>query len=97
VGSIITNATLWSLVALAGGAWWAAIPAIGLRIAAGVWIGTAVLEDRTVLSRAALIPIRDLFGAAVWLAGLFGRTVEWRGLTLRLRSDGRIQPNDASS
>ena len=92
-GSIITHATLWSLVALLAGAWWAAIPALALRIAAGTWIAAEVLEDHTVVRRAALIPIRDLFGAAIWLAGLFGKTVEWRGLTLRLRADGKIQPD----
>jgi ceramide glucosyltransferase len=91
VGSIITNATLWSVVAFAGGAWWAAIPALGLRIAAGVWVAVEVLEDHTVVRRASLIPIRDLFGAAIWLAGLFGSTVDWRGLSLRLRSDGKIE------
>lgn len=93
VGSIITNATLWALVAYIAGAWWAAIPAFALRVAAGLEIATGVLEDPTAIRRVALIPVRDLFGAAIWVAGLFGMTVEWRGLTLRLRSDGRIQPN----
>jgi len=37
-GSIVTHATLWSLVALLAGAWWAAIPALALRIAAGTWV-----------------------------------------------------------
>jgi ceramide glucosyltransferase len=96
IGSIITNATLWALVAYLAGAWWAAIPAFALRIAAGIEIATGVLEDRTAVRRVALIPIRDLFGAAIWVAGLFGMTVEWRGLTLRLRSDGRIQQNQAA-
>jgi len=36
--------------------------------------------------------LRDLFGFAVWLAGLFGDSVVWRGQTLRLRPDGRIAP-----
>ncbi len=92
-GSIITNATLWSLVAMLAGAWWAAIPVLALRIGTGAWIASEVLDDRTVARRAALIPVRDLFGAAVWVAGLFGTKVEWRGLTLYLRSDGRIQAN----
>jgi ceramide glucosyltransferase len=96
VGSIITNATLWAVVAYLAGAWWAAIPAFALRIAAGIEIATGVLEDRTAVRRVALIPIRDLFGASIWVAGLFGMTVEWRGLTLRLRSDGRIQQNQAA-
>ncbi|HEY9142049.1 MAG TPA: bacteriohopanetetrol glucosamine biosynthesis glycosyltransferase HpnI [Bryobacteraceae bacterium] len=92
-GSIVTHATLWSLVALLAGAWWAAIPALALRIAAGTWIAADVLEDPTAARSAALIPVRDLLGFAVWLAGLFGTTVEWRGLTLRLGPDGTIQPN----
>jgi len=90
-GSIVTNATLWSLAALAAGAWWAALPALALRLAAGAWIAARVLEDRRSLRIAALMPLRDLFGAAVWLAGLFGATVSWRGLKLHLRPDGRIQ------
>jgi len=92
-GSIVTHATLWSLVALLAGAWWAAIPALALRVAAGTWIAAEVLEDSSAARNAALIPFRDLFGSAIWLAGLFGETVEWRGLVLRLRPDGRIQPN----
>jgi hypothetical protein len=36
------------------------------------------------------MPFRDLFGFAVWVAGLFGEEVEWRGQRLRLRRDGRI-------
>jgi hypothetical protein len=39
-----------------------------------------------------LIPLRDLFAAAVWLAGFFGRTVSWRGRTLTLDTEGRIRP-----
>jgi ceramide glucosyltransferase len=92
-GSIVTHATLWSLVALLAGAWWAAIPALALRIAAGTWVAAEVLEDSNAARSSALIPFRDLFGSAIWVAGLFGETVEWRGLKLRLRPDGRIQPN----
>jgi ceramide glucosyltransferase len=37
-----------------------------------------------------LIPLRDLFGFAVWAAGIFGDTVQWRDRKLKLRPDGRI-------
>jgi len=90
-GSVVTHATLWSLVALLGGAWWAAIPALALRIAAGAWIGSEVLDDPNVARTAALMPLRDLLGFGIWVAGLSGDTVDWRGLHLRLRRDGKIE------
>jgi ceramide glucosyltransferase len=90
-GSMITHATLWSLVALLAGAWWAAVPALALRIAAGAWIGSEVLDDPNVARTAALIPLRDLFGFGIWVAGLSGAAVEWRGLQLRLQRGGKIQ------
>jgi hypothetical protein len=37
-----------------------------------------------------MIPLRDLFGFAVWAGGLFGDTVRWRDRELKLRPDGRI-------
>jgi ceramide glucosyltransferase len=90
-GYVVTHATLWALVALAAGAWWAAALAFFLRMAAGMWIGAATLQDRNTLRYFWMIPLRDLFGFAVWLGGLFGDTVVWRGLSLRLRPDGRIR------
>ena len=91
-GYAVTHATLWALVALAAGVWWAAAAAIALRMIAGMWIGAVVLQDRNTLRYFWMIPLRDLFGFAVWLAGLFGDTVVWRGQTLHLRPDGRIAP-----
>jgi ceramide glucosyltransferase len=90
-GYVVTHATLWALVAFAAGQWWAGAAALGLRLIAGVWIGAGILKDRRVLADAWLIPLRDLFGFAVWLAGSVGKTVEWRGETLRLSADGKIR------
>jgi hypothetical protein len=39
-----------------------------------------------------LIPLRDLFTGAAWVAGLFGRTVLWRGQRLPIDREGRIRP-----
>jgi ceramide glucosyltransferase len=89
-GYIVTHATLWALLALAVGEWWAGALALGLRLIAGVSVGRAVLGDAKALAMLPLIPVRDLFGFAVWVAGLFGQTVTWRGQVLRLRSDGRL-------
>ena len=90
-GYAVTHATLWSLVAFAAGDWWAGAAALGLRMIAGVWIGAGILKDRRALADAWLIPLRDLFGFAVWLAGSAGTIVEWRGEKLRLSADGKIR------
>jgi ceramide glucosyltransferase len=89
-GYVVTHATLWALVAFAAGQWWAGTAALALRMAAGIWIGAGILHDRSTLARFWLIPLRDLFGFAVWLAGLAGNTVDWRGQSLHLRPDGKI-------
>ncbi|MCC6859097.1 MAG: bacteriohopanetetrol glucosamine biosynthesis glycosyltransferase HpnI [Bryobacterales bacterium] len=91
-GLVITNATFWSLAALAAGAWPLALAAFALRMAVGLAAGLVILSDREVLRLAPLIPLRDLWALAVWAAGLFGRTVEWRGEIMRLTPDGRILP-----
>jgi ceramide glucosyltransferase len=93
-GYVVTHATLWALVALAAGQWWAAALALGLRMVAGVIVGAGVLHDRRVAKDFWLMPLRDLFGFAVWLAGLFGHTVEWRDRELRLDADGRIHAEE---
>jgi ceramide glucosyltransferase len=96
-GYVVTHATLWALVALAAGAWRTAAVALSLRMIAGIGIGAGTLRDRKTLRYFWMIPLRDLFGFAVWIAGLFGDTVVWRGQTLGLRRDGRITPQPAGS
>lgn len=40
-----------------------------------------------------LIPVRDLLSFVVYVSGLFGSSVTWRGFAYRLRWDGRLMPN----
>jgi ceramide glucosyltransferase len=89
-GYVITHATLWSIVALAAGQWEVAAATMALRMLAGVWVGKGILRDPEVLRNAWMIPFRDLFGFAVWAAGLNGHTVQWRDRLLELQPDGRI-------
>jgi ceramide glucosyltransferase len=89
-GLCLANASLWALVALAAGAWWAALPLAALRLLTGLVVGAGVLGRREAWQYCYLMPARDLWGLAVWLCGLFGDTVEWRGARLRLAQDGRI-------
>jgi ceramide glucosyltransferase len=90
-GSIVTHAVLWALLAFAAGEWQAGAAALILRVVAGRLAGAWVLGDPLVKRWFWLVPLRDLFGLAVWTGGCFGSTVYWRGLKLRLRQDGKIE------
>jgi len=89
-GSIITHATFWALVAFAAGQWWAGTAALSFRLLAGWLVATRVLQDRAAARRFWLMPLRDLFGLAVWVGGCFGSTIYWRGRKLRLVRGGKI-------
>jgi len=85
-----THATVWALVAFAAGQWWAGAAALGLRLVGGWMVGGGILRDRHTRRYFWLMPLRDLFGFAVWVGGLFGRRVYWRDRRLDLRADGSI-------
>jgi ceramide glucosyltransferase len=38
------------------------------------------------------LPLRDFLSALIWLVGIFGRRVVWRGETYLVRSDGKLFP-----
>jgi ceramide glucosyltransferase len=92
-GYLVTHATFWSLVAIAAGAWPAGVAALSIRLLAGIWVGWGVLRDPSALRRAGWIPFRDLWGFAIWVCGLAGNTVEWRGARMRLSPEGVILPD----
>lgn len=89
-GYVVTQATFWACVAAASGYWLLAGAVLALRMAAGVCCAGFVLKDRVAVARWWLMPVRDLFGFAVWLTASIGRTVDWRGMRLRLTADGKI-------
>ena len=90
-GYVVTQATFWACVAAAAGYWETAAATVGVRMIAGLAASDGVLKDRAATARFWLMPLRDLFGFAVWLAASVGKTVEWRGMRLRLTRDGRIR------
>jgi len=92
-GYVITHATFWALVACAAGEWWIGGVALAVRMAAGLVVGAGILKDRGVLARFWLMPLRDLFGFAVWAGGAFGNRVQWRDKNLRLDRTGEIRPD----
>lgn len=94
LGYLVTQATFWCVVAVLLGHWKIALAGEVIRILAALAAMWATGDGA--LYRIALVPLRDLFGFAVWCGGLVGNTVEWRGLRFRLRRDGRIEPEKPS-
>ena len=90
LGLPVTFAVLWSLVALASGHWKIGLGLLAMRLAMAVSSGWFVLKAPDTFKLLWLVPIRDVFGVAVWAAALFGNTVEWGGRRLRVDSQGRI-------
>ena len=89
LGLPITYATLWAVVAAALGMWKIAIAILLIRMLMAIEAGWFKMRSPDVLRLVYLIPLRDLFGVAVWVAGLFGNTVVWRGRKLHLDREGR--------
>jgi ceramide glucosyltransferase len=90
-GLLVTQTTLWSLVAALAGLGSIALLGLMIRLA-GAALAIWALGDLSRLTAVILVPLRDLAGTIVWVAGLGGSTVDWRGTTLRLHSDGRMRP-----
>ncbi len=96
-GLPVTHSGLWALLAAVAGYWTWALAVAGLRIAAGWAAGWMVVGSTAARRGWLLIPFWDLWAFAVWLAGLAGDTVEWRGRRLRIGKDGRILSEEPSS
>ncbi len=90
LGMPVTFATVWAIAAFAAGEWGLGFLLLAMRMNVAIVAGMMGLEDRNVLWLLGFVPLRDLWGAAVWVNGLWGDTVEWGGRRLRLRADGRI-------
>jgi ceramide glucosyltransferase len=58
-------------------------------------VGAQVLGDHQVLGSLWLLPLRDLVQLAVWIAGLAGNTIVWRGDRFVLK-DGKLHREPAS-
>nr|WP_256326041.1 bacteriohopanetetrol glucosamine biosynthesis glycosyltransferase HpnI [Sphingomonas sp. NFR15] len=80
-------------MALLAALWW---PVAGMTLAScalAVRLFAVFSVNRVTRGRAAaswVLPIRDIFGFAVYCASFFVRSVDWRGATLRIEPHGRI-------
>ena len=91
LGLPVTFATLWAFVAFFTGHPLFGFLLFALRFNVAVLAGLMILEDRNVIFRLSLMPLRDMAGVAIWIAGLFGNTVQWGGRRLTLHAGGRIR------
>lgn len=91
LGLPATNATLWAAVMATFGRWDLAAMLLAVRLVMAWTAGWMVIRSREVLFLWWLVPVRDAFAFAVWLAGLLGDSVVWGGQRLDLDREGRIK------
>jgi len=92
--SIVSNATLWPLLWLAGNPALDALEWVALMI--GYRTLTAVYLQRRLtqtdpIDHCWLVPVKDLLQAVIWFLAFTGNTVEWRGKKMTLRPDGTLE------
>ncbi|MEO5923301.1 MAG: bacteriohopanetetrol glucosamine biosynthesis glycosyltransferase HpnI [Bryobacteraceae bacterium] len=90
LGLPVTFASVWAVIAALTGNYTLALLVLAARMLMASVAGGYILNSMLTWQLWPLIPLRDLFGAAIWCSGLFGKTVLWRGRKLRLDRDGRI-------
>jgi len=86
----------WAAAAATNGAWTAAGVLLGVRYLLEGHLAAELDRPHTVLDRL-LLPLRDVFSAAVFVAGLAGRTVRWRGRALEVGPETRIAGRAAAA
>jgi len=95
-GLLLTFSTPLALFATLLFGWWPALlGSLAIRWYVG-WQMTGRMGDRALRRWLWLLPLRDLISPAIWIAGLVGHHVSWRGRTFRVAPDGRLHepPHD---
>ena len=89
-GLMLTFSTPLALLATVAYGWWPALlGSLAVRWHVG-WQMTRLMSDRALRRWFWLLPLRDLLSPAIWLAGLVGRTVSWRGRTFHVAPNGQL-------
>jgi ceramide glucosyltransferase len=91
VGLVFTHGLGWALLnVLASGlspvSLWLLGLSFFLRLAQAMTVGAAVLGDHEVLANLWLLPLRDAIAMGLWVSGLAGNTIVWRGERFALKS-----------
>lgn len=90
VGLPVTSASLWAILLLFTSMWPWGLALLAFRVLTGAWLARRVLRDPIPWWLLLLQPARDVWFFAIWVAGLFGNSVEWRGQQLQLNREGKI-------
>jgi ceramide glucosyltransferase len=72
-------------------AWIILLASLALRWAVAFTI-TGFTRDETSRKWIIWLPVRDLLTGLIWIAGLLGNKVEWRGQQYLLHDDGSMIP-----
>ena len=71
--------------------------ALAVRLASAWATAVLVVRDGGLPRRPWLLPVQDVLGFGLWVAGFFGKTVTWRGRRYVLNPDGTFQAAAGSS
>jgi ceramide glucosyltransferase len=96
-GLLFTFTLPWALAALllsrgATWAWWLFAAAFLARFAMATVSSKLVLRDKQALASFWLLPLRDCLAPVIWIGGLIGRKIRWRGESFILE-DGKLKPS----
>lgn len=95
-GLIVTFPLVWAAFAVlfsAGASWsWILLAAtVLMRAAVALTAGKTILQDPQLKRDFWLIPLRDVFALAIWVASFVGHKILWRGIEFELK-DGKLRP-----
>ena len=95
-GLVVTFPLVWAAFAVlfsAGASWsWILLAAaVLMRVAVALTAGKTILQDPQLKRDFWLIPLRDVFALAIWVASFVGHKILWRGIEFELK-DGKLRP-----
>jgi len=90
VGLVLTFGLPWAILCLLGSrgsiwAWALLLAVAAMRTVVALVVGRTVLRDQFVVRGLALLPVRDLIAAAVWVCAFAGHRITWRGESFTLK------------
>jgi ceramide glucosyltransferase len=98
-GLLLTYTLPWAMLCVGisrGAAWaWAVLAgAVLARVIVAVVTGVFVLGDKEVVRSLWLLPIRDTVAVVIWLVGISGHKIVWRGESFELHG-GKLTRTDS--